>query len=76
MVKNLPALQEIQVQSLGQEGSWRRAWQPTPVFLPRKSLDRGAWEVLVHVISELDMTEVTERACTHRIVVVHGNLSK
>ena len=23
-----------QVQSLGREGPWRRAWQPTPVFLP------------------------------------------
>ena len=25
------------VQSLGQEDLWRRKWQPTPVFLPRKS---------------------------------------
>ena len=45
-VKNLPALQETWVQSLGQENpgdldsvlgsgeSWKRAWQPTPVFLP------------------------------------------
>ena len=33
-VKNLPAMQEIQVQSLGQEDTWRRKWQPTPVFLP------------------------------------------
>ena len=22
---------------------WRRAWQPTPVFLPGESMDRGAW---------------------------------
>ena len=22
---------------------WRREWQPTPVFLPGKSMDRGAW---------------------------------
>jgi len=22
---------------------WRRAWQPTPVFLPGESHDRGAW---------------------------------
>ena len=22
---------------------WRRAWQPTPVFLPGESQDRGAW---------------------------------
>ena len=22
---------------------WRRAWKPTPIFLPGKSMDRGAW---------------------------------
>ena len=27
----------------GQEVPWRRVWQPTPVFLPGESLDRGAW---------------------------------
>ena len=37
MVKNLPAMLEISVRSLGQEDSWRREWQPTPVFLPGKS---------------------------------------
>ena len=34
MVKNLPAMQETRVQSLGQEDPWRREWPPTPVFLP------------------------------------------
>ena len=33
MVKNLPAMQETQVQSVGR----RRAWRPTPVFLPGES---------------------------------------
>ena len=33
MVKNLPAMQETQVQSLGWKIPWRRKWQPTPVFL-------------------------------------------
>ena len=37
MVKNLPAMQETWVQSLGWEDPWRRAWQPTPVFLPGES---------------------------------------
>ena len=37
MVKNLPAMQETLVQSLGSEDPWRRKWQPTPVFLPRES---------------------------------------
>ena len=31
--KNLPAMQETQVQSLGGEDPWRREKQPTPVFL-------------------------------------------
>ena len=26
---------------------WRRNWQPTPVFLPGKSMDRGAWRAMV-----------------------------
>ena len=30
-------MQEMQVQSLGQKIPWRRAWQPTPVFLPGES---------------------------------------
>ena len=40
MVKNLPAMQETQVWSLGQEDSLEkemtRKWQPTPIFLPRE----------------------------------------
>ena len=35
-VKNPPAMQEIPIQSLGQEDPWRRKWQPTAVFLPEK----------------------------------------
>ena len=34
MVKRLPTMRETRVQSLGQKISWRREWQPTPVFLP------------------------------------------
>ena len=37
----MPAMRETQVQSLVQEdpmkSSWRREWQPTPVFLPGES---------------------------------------
>ena len=36
----------------------RRQWHPTPVLLPGKSLDRGAWWAAVHgVAKELDTTE-------------------
>ena len=37
VVKNPPALQETQVLSLVGKMPWRRAWQPTPVFLPGES---------------------------------------
>ena len=40
VVKNLPGNagdEETQVPSLGWKIPWRRAWQPTPVFLPEKS---------------------------------------
>ena len=33
-VKNLPAMQETGVQSLGQEDPLEKGWQLTPVFLP------------------------------------------
>ena len=36
-VKNPPAMRETWVQSLGCKIPWRRAWQPTPVFLPGES---------------------------------------
>ena len=34
MVKNLPAMQEMQVQPCVGKIPWRRERQPTPVFLP------------------------------------------
>ena len=34
LVKNLPAMQETLVQSLGQEDPLEKKWQPIPVFLP------------------------------------------
>ena len=40
--------------------------KPTPVFLPRKSMDRGAWQVTVHgVAKETWLNAATEqsRAC-------------
>ena len=33
-VKNLPAMQETQDQSLGQEDPLEKEWQPTSEFLP------------------------------------------
>ena len=36
-VENLPAMQEMRVQSLGQQDPLERKWKPTPIFLPGKS---------------------------------------
>ena len=37
LVKNLPALQETQIQSLGWEDPLEKKWLLTPVFLPGES---------------------------------------
>ena len=52
MVKNLPAMQETQVQSWIEKILWRKAWQPTPVFLPRKSHEQRAWLAAVHRVTK------------------------
>ena len=31
---------------------WRRAWQPTPVFLPGESQDGGAWWAAVYGVAQ------------------------
>ena len=52
VVKNPSIKQKTQVQSLGQEIPWRRKSQPTPVFLLRNPVDRGAWWVAVHEVAK------------------------
>ena len=63
LVKNLPAImqemQKMQVRSPDQEDPLENEWQLTPVFLPGKFHDREAWWVIVHEITESDMTEHT-----------------
>ena len=62
MVKNLTAMQETQVWSLGQEDPKRGAWQPMPVFLPGESQGWGSL-VACHLWgrTESDTTEVTQQ---------------
>ena len=46
--------EEMQVPPLGQEG-------PTPVFLPEKSADKGAWRATVHGVAGVWQDLVTEQ---------------
>ena len=60
MVKNLPAMWETWVRSLGGEDTLKREWQPTPVFLPRESHGhRSLVGYSPQGRKELDTTEVT-----------------
>ena len=36
--------------------SYGEKWQPTPVFLPGKSMDRGTWGATVQGVEEADTT--------------------
>ena len=66
MVKNLPAIQEPLVQSLGQEDPhWRKEWIPIPVFLPEEShgqRSQGGDSPWGH--KESDMTEQLTASCS------------
>ena len=64
----MPAMQETQIQSLGQEDPWRKKWQPTPLFLPGDSMDKGTWQATVHGVTRLGpdwMTTLTFRIRQH-----------
>ena len=58
MVKNLPAMQETQVQSLDQEDPLEKEMSAHSSILAWKNpMDRGAWWVTVHgATKELNMT--------------------
>ena len=48
---------------------WRRAWQPTPAFLPDESMDRGAWQDIVHGVaqSQKRLKRLSRLACMEEI---------
>ena len=60
-VKNLLAMQETQIQSLGGKIPWSKAWQPTPIFLPGEShRQRSLMDYSPLGCKESDTTEATE----------------
>ena len=34
-------------------------------------MDRGAWQAIVHCITESNMTEATEHACMHMVLIAY-----
>ena len=64
MVKNLPAVQEIWLHSLGGKIPWRWAWQPTPVFLPGEL--HGPWTEEPGGLQSVGSQRVRPRGVTDR----------
>ena len=59
MIKNLPAMQETWVQSLGWEDSLEKGMATHSCICLENSMDRGDWQGMVHrVREELDTTEL------------------
>ena len=57
MVKNLPAMQETRVQSLGQEDPLEKGWLPTPVLSGESHGQRSLVSYSSWGHKELDMNE-------------------
>ena len=58
MVKNLPAMRETWVPSLGWEESLEEGTATHSSILAwRIPMDRGAWRAAVHEVAKSDMTE-------------------
>ena len=64
VVKNLPAIEETQVRSLGQEDPWRREWLPTPGFLLGESCEHRSLASTIHGVAESDATKHAHQPLT------------
>ena len=69
MLKNPPAMQETWLQSLGWKIPWRRAWQPTQVFLPGEP--RGQRSLVGYSPWGLKESDVTEPLSTAEPIFIH-----
>ena len=61
MVKNLPAMPEIRVQSLGQEDPWRREWTEEPGRLQSMGLQRVGHNGATNTVTDLQETKALSK---------------
>ena len=64
-VKNLPAMQETWIRSLGQEDLLEKGMYPLQYSHLENSMDRGAWQATVHWVTQSDTTEHLTHTHTH-----------
>ena len=57
IVKNLPAIQETQVQSLDREDPLEKGMVTHSSILAENSMDGGGWRATVHRTAKSDITE-------------------
>ena len=63
--KNLPAMQDTQVQiPWDRKIPWRRKWHPTPVLLPGEFHGQRSWQAAVHGIARVRHDLATK---THKL---------
>ena len=73
MVKNLPAMRETQVPSLGWEDPLENGnGYPLQYSGLENSTDRGAWQATVHGVAESDTIEQLTQMTLVKVVVIHS----
>ena len=53
---------------------WRMQWHPTPVLLPGKSHDGGAWWAAVHGVAKSDFTFTFHFHALEKEMVTHSSV--
>ena len=71
IVKNLPAMQETWVRSLGQEDLLEKGLATIPVFCLENSMDRRAWRATVHGVAK-SQTQLNDKQ-NHTIIIITPN---
>ena len=69
VVKNLPASRRLRFDAWVRKIPWRREWQPTPVFLPRKShSQRSLAGYIVHGVTKSQIQILLSHLTTSHVL--------